>query len=83
MTALEKERGTAGKPSERSPLAVSGPLKETRTAYLLGEELLLPAGDATLREVVCELFQADVANMTPVRALVLLNQWQGRLRGKR
>ena len=83
MTALEKEGGTAGKLGERRPLMVSGLLKETQTAYLLGEELLLPAGDATLREVVRELFQADVANMTPVRALVLLNQWQGRLRGKR
>jgi hypothetical protein len=29
---------------------------------------------------VRELYRLDIANMTPVQALVMLNAWQGRLR---
>jgi hypothetical protein len=44
---------------------------------------LLPADDLALREVIRELFGVDVANLTPVQALVRLNEWQKRLRGER
>jgi DNA mismatch repair protein MutS len=53
--------------------------------FVLGtdrEPLLLPADDAALREVLGELFGIDVANLTPIQALVQLNDWQRRLRGE-
>ena len=37
---------------------------------------------AFLRTVIRELFGVDVANLTPVQALVRLNEWQRRLRGE-
>jgi hypothetical protein len=32
--------------------------------------------------VLAELFRLDVANLTPMRALLLVNEWQQRLRGE-
>jgi DNA mismatch repair protein MutS len=75
MAQLEEQRGTA-----RDMMS----LAETRQPYLVGQEeeaLLLPADDAVLRAVIGELFGVDIANTTPVQALVRLNDWQRRLRG--
>jgi hypothetical protein len=68
-------------PSKDGVLSLS---KETPAPYVVGpeEELLLPADDAALREVIRALFSVDVANLTPVQALVQLNEWQRRLRGR-
>jgi len=75
MARLEAERG--------EPQALAE-LRETRQPYSVGrqEELVLPAADAALRQVIRELFSADVANLTPVQALVRLNEWQRMLRGE-
>lgn len=42
--------------------------------------LLLPTDDQEVWAVVHELYGLDIANLTPVQALVTLNEWQGRLR---
>jgi DNA mismatch repair protein MutS len=72
MMRLEAERG--------EPQALAD-LRETRQPYSVGrqEELVLPAA---LRQVIRELFSADIANLTPVQALVRLNEWQRILRGE-
>jgi hypothetical protein len=57
--------------------------KETREPYMVGQDedtLLLPADDAALRQVIRDLFSVNVANLTPVQALVRLNDWQRQLR---
>jgi len=46
----------------------------------VGDGLLLPASDEAVWSVVRELYRLDIANMTPVQALVTLNDWQGRLK---
>jgi DNA mismatch repair protein MutS len=70
-------------------------LQEIGASYLAGEgqervvggrgaagRLLVPAGDEVVWAVLRELFGLDVANLTPVRALVMVNDWQQRLRGE-
>jgi DNA mismatch repair protein MutS len=52
-----------------------------RAVREMGERLLVPADDAEVWDVVRELYRLDIANLTPVQALVMLNEWQGRLRG--
>lgn len=44
------------------------------------DETLLPADDALIWELIRELVRLDVANLTPVEALVRLNEWQLKLR---
>lgn len=44
------------------------------------EELQVPGDDQTKAEVIDELCNLDIAHLTPVQALVALNEWQGRLR---
>jgi len=59
-------------------------LQEMRAPYLAGkaqERLLVPADDEAVWAVVRELFGLDIANLTPVQALVVLNRLQQRLRG--
>jgi DNA mismatch repair protein MutS len=84
MAQLEKDRGKSTELAELRQNAQS-PTKEAREYYMVGQEeepLLIPADDPALREVIRELFGADVANMTPVQALVRLNEWQRQLRGE-
>jgi DNA mismatch repair protein MutS len=75
MAQLEQERGTARELVE---------LREPRAPYVAGheEEQVLQVEEEALREVLRELFGADVANMTPLRALVQVHDWQRRLRGE-
>jgi DNA mismatch repair protein MutS len=54
----------------------------TKIVREVGDGLLLPADDEVVWTVLRELYRLDVANLTPVRALVWLNEWQGRLRGR-
>ena len=59
-------------PVVRHPSAV---IAEERTLYAIDEHHA-----NGWREVIRELAQVDIANMTPVQALVLLNELQGRVR---
>jgi hypothetical protein len=43
-------------------------------------DLLVPADDEVVWAVVQEIFGLDIGNLTPVQALVLLNELQRRLR---
>jgi len=52
----------------------------TRALREVGDGLLVPADDEVVWQVICELYSLDIANLTPVQALVMLNEWQGRLR---
>jgi DNA mismatch repair ATPase MutS len=84
--ALRGEQGGGGE-SERKDVGdrdlwAEEP-KEERTVRVVrdvGEGLLLPADDDVVWSVVRELYRLDIANMTPVQALVTLNDWQGRLK---
>jgi DNA mismatch repair protein MutS len=49
----------------------------------VGRGVLLPADDEAVWAVLRELYGLDIANLTPVQALVALNEWQGRLRNER
>jgi DNA mismatch repair protein MutS len=88
-----KDQGPAGERQEAArdgAYHIAGPLTELKIAeeravYRVGEEQ--PASAAPVPEdVVGEVVQAiagvDIANLTPVQALVMLNEWQGRLRGR-
>ncbi len=57
--------------------------KETHVARLVKEVtdgLWVPADDKAVWQVVRKLYGLDIANLTPVQALVILNEWQGLLR---
>jgi DNA mismatch repair protein MutS len=95
MARLELERGKTkdlielGEGVPATPRAVRAaaqePAREADGPFLIAQgtqELLLPTDDVALRQIIQELFGADVANMTPVQALIQLNDWQQRLRGQ-
>ncbi|HSR33533.1 MAG TPA: DNA mismatch repair protein MutS, partial [Anaerolineae bacterium] len=48
----------------------------------ISEGLLLPADDGFVWQVIREMYGLDIANLTPVQALVMVNEWQSRLRGR-
>jgi DNA mismatch repair protein MutS len=50
-------------------------VREVDTGYLLSTD------DEVVWSVVRELCRMDIANLTPVQALVALNEWQGKLKG--
>jgi DNA mismatch repair protein MutS len=54
--------------------------KAVRVMREVGEGLLLPTDDRAVWTVIRELYSLDIANLTPVQALITLNEWQGRLR---
>jgi DNA mismatch repair protein MutS len=60
-------------------------LREISPPYLtksVQDRLLVPADDEIIWAVLRELFGLDIANLTPVQALVVLNEMQQRLRGE-
>jgi DNA mismatch repair protein MutS len=59
---------------------LEGVRKEAKELREIGGRLLLPVDDEAVWEVVREIFGLDIANMTPVQALVALNELQERLR---
>jgi DNA mismatch repair protein MutS len=62
---FEPEMASAGR---------AGAVREAGSPYL-------PSADGDeVRQIVRELGAVDIANLTPVQALVALNDWQGRLR---
>ncbi len=76
MVRLERERLETGQAGIRE----SG-IGELKVVREVGERLLLPADDEAVWTVLRELYRLDIANLTPVQALVRLNDWQRRLRG--
>ena len=60
-----------------------GEHREIEAVYPVSRErggLLLPVDDEAVWEVIQEIFGLDIGNLTPVQALVLLNELQQRLR---
>jgi hypothetical protein len=51
-----------------------------RAVREMARGLLIPEDDGVVWALVQELYRLDIANLTPVEALVFLNNWQGRLR---
>lgn len=81
MARLEALGRPGGRESEAPP---ARDLQEIGLPYLARraqESLLVPADDEAIWMVVRELFGLDIANLTPVQALVILNELQGQLRG--
>jgi len=79
----EQEEGKEGR--ERREGREGRELREIRAQYLPvegQERLLVPVDDEAVWQVVRELFGLDIANLTPVQALVLLNELQRQLRGE-
>jgi len=69
-----------------APIPSEAPLQEIGTSYPAAKgrhPLLVPADDEAVWAVVREVFGLDIANLTPVQALVLLNELQQRLRQAR
>jgi len=63
--------------------ARKGKIEPNRAAKVVrevGEGLLLAGDDETAWGVLRDLYRLDIANMTPVQALVTLNEWQTSLR---
>jgi DNA mismatch repair protein MutS len=63
--------------------AVEGQSTEERVVKVVrevGEGLLLPTDDEAVWQVIREMYRLDIANLTPVQALVALNEWQALLR---
>jgi len=79
MARLEGERKRQSVPQAEPPLA----LAEVSPVYRTGGEVLGSADDELSWAVLAELFRLDVANLTPMRALLLVNEWQQRLRERR
>ena len=60
------------------------PLREVSAPYLAQtapDGLMVPTSDEVIWAVLREVFGLDIANLTPVQALVVLNDLQQRLRG--
>jgi DNA mismatch repair protein MutS len=82
MAQLVRENGESTElagPYQRQPTRTD----EARAPYAVEQEsetLLLPVEDAALQRVVGELFKLNIANITPIQALVRLNEWQRQLR---
>ncbi|MBN1136404.1 MAG: DNA mismatch repair protein MutS, partial [Anaerolineae bacterium] len=55
--------------------------RAVKVAREVGEGLLLPGDDEVAWAVLRDLYRLDIANMTPVQALIALNEWQARLKG--
>ncbi len=73
---------TQAAPTQAAPTQTEPPLAlaEVRPLYRTGGEMLAGADDELAWAVLRELFRLDVANLTPMRALLLVNEWQQRLR---
>jgi DNA mismatch repair protein MutS len=71
MTRLAKPARGGQRTEERAVKAVRE----------VSEGLLLAKNDETVWQVIREMYRLDIANMTPVQALVMLNLWQSRLKG--
>jgi DNA mismatch repair protein MutS len=81
MRRLEAPGKLQARASEVEPSRV---LQEIGQPYLAGagqEPLLVPKDDQAIWMVIRQLFGLDIANLTPVQALVVLNELQQQLRG--
>ena len=81
-SALEAQ-DSALRTQRSAPSAHDSPLSTQHSTLITEERAVYAVRDAqreVWREVLRELAQVDVANLTPVQALVLLNEVQGRVK---
>lgn len=57
------------------------PDRAVKVVREVAEGLLLAGDDEAAWAILRDLYRLDIANMTPVQALVTLNEWQASLRG--
>jgi DNA mismatch repair protein MutS len=78
MNRLERAGGVEEQESGQETVAI----REVGALYLLGDTpgRLLPADDQAIWTVLRELYGLDIANLTPVQALVALNELQNKLK---
>jgi DNA mismatch repair protein MutS len=77
MTRLES--GEWG-PAVQDPVPGEGGEQGTRVLREGGEGLPIPPDDEAAQDVLRQLYSLDISNLTPLQALVALNEWQERLR---
>ncbi len=78
-----KRQEAGGRKQEAEEAGGLRELREVRAPYPVGqaqERLLVPVDDEAVWAVVRELFGLDIGNLTPVQALVVLNELQQRLK---
>ncbi len=82
MARLEGEKQSANSTQAANRAQAEPPLAlaEVSPVYRTGGEVLSSGDDELSWAVLRELFRLDVANLTPMRALLLVNEWQQRLR---
>jgi len=56
------------------------PRRAVKALHKVGEQLLFAGDDEAAWAILRDLYRLDIANMTPVQALVRLNEWQTSLR---
>ena len=84
LESLQDQRPTPEPPTDTNTSElekVPYQLNESRSDYDLhpqavGDGLLLPADDPHLWTIIRELYRLDIANLTPIEALMQLNRWQ-------
>ncbi|MFQ5576027.1 MAG: DNA mismatch repair protein MutS, partial [Anaerolineae bacterium] len=84
LASLEAGGGSGA--AEYPAAAPATSLAEQPTPYRLearplGNGLLLPGDDKLVWEIVADLYRLDIANLTPIEALLRLNRWQQQLKG--
>jgi DNA mismatch repair protein MutS len=84
LESLQDQRPTPEPPTDPKAAELEEAhyqLNERRPEYELqpqaiGDGLLLPADDPQLWTIIRELYRLDIANLTPIEALMQLNRWQ-------
>jgi DNA mismatch repair protein MutS len=76
QAVMARLKGTESAPARRGSASLADIIRETEAPYQA------PAEDGARQAVLHELDGLDIANLTPVQALVTLNEWQARLRNR-
>jgi DNA mismatch repair protein MutS len=82
LASLEQRKGDKTAPTTPTPPPASATtLAEHPAAYHIeahpiGNKLLVSDNDPLIWEIADALYQLDIANLTPIEALMQLNQWQ-------
>jgi DNA mismatch repair protein MutS len=85
MAGLERS-GISAAPAEPQPESAALVPRDEPAGHLVHESRDVPFGpgeEALAWAIVRDLARVDIANLTPVQALVLLNDWQTRLLAQR
>lgn len=78
MARMQETAGDDQQAGDRLP-APGTDERAIKVVREVGNRLLIAGDDEAGRAVLRELYRLDIANMTPIQALVLLNDWQARL----